>query len=178
MRTWLAVVLAVGAAFLGGIGVGRWSQPVKVVEVTRTKEVQGKAVVQAVEKQAAEHDQGATRTIIRWIPQPQKCGDASPPPPPIVERIDETVTDHQAVEGERANAAERDYRLLDKDERKLTLRPASKWHITGIVGVNVTNPRVVNSGLVLTHDIGPFQLGAWGLYGAGTTAGIALGVSF
>lgn len=180
MRAWLAVVAGVGVAFLGGVGVGRWSQPVKVVEVTRTKEVDGKVIVQEVVKQSAEHDKAATRTVTRWIPQPQKCGDSTPPPPPIVEQVQEAVTDHQAVSAEQARGAEKEYHLLDKDERKLTLRQAPAWHITGLVGLTLTNPREVRSGLVLTHDLGPVQVGAWGMYSAsaGTAAGFALGVSF
>lgn len=177
MRACLAVIAGVGVAFLAGVGVGRWSQPVKVVEVTRTKEVQGKTIVQEVVKQAAEHDKAATRKVIRWIPQPQKCGDAAPPPPPIVEQVEEAVTDHQAVTGEKARSAEQDYHLLDKDERKLTLRPESHWHLTGLVGLTLT-AREVRSGLVLTHGLGPVQVGLWGMYGAGMSAGFALGVSF
>lgn len=178
MRAWLAVVAGICVAFLGGVGVGRWSQPVKVVEVTRTKEVAGKTIVQEVVKQAAEHDKAATRTVTRWIPQPQKCGDSAPPPPPIVEQVEEAVTDHQAVSGEKTRAATQEYHLLDKDERKLTLRPESHWHLTGLVGLTLTNPREVRSGLVLSHDLGPLQVGLWGMYGAGAAAGFAVGVSF
>lgn len=179
MRTWLGAIAGVGVAFLGGIGVGRWSQPVKVVEVTRTKEVAGKTVVQVVEKQAAEHDKTATRKVIRWIPQPSKCGDATPPGPPIVEQVEEAVTDHQAVQGERAKSATQEYHLLEKDERKLTLRSEARWHAVGMLGIEDLHVRELRSGLLVSRDVGPAQVGVWGLYGAGgVTLGLSLGANF
>lgn len=177
MRTWLGVVAGIGAAFLAGIATGRWSQPVKVVEVTRTKEVQGKATVQTVVQEKVVHEKGATRKVVRWIPQPGKCpGDE--PAPPIVEQVEEAVTDRQEASRDAGKVASQEYHLLDKDERKLTLRPESHWRVTGLVGLTLTNPREVRSGLVLTHDLGPVQVGLWGMYGAGWATGFALGVSF